>query len=107
MPLYEFKCKRCRFKFDLYRKIEDRNRAARCPDCHGRAGKIISLPALQTDASFFATGCVDPRVCENGDDRIEGREDWKRRLNKKGLREMDWAEVKNPKTPKPKPVFSD
>ena len=106
MPLYEFKCNRCRHEFDLYRKFKDSSRPARCPDCNGKAQKVISVPNVQTDTSFFATGCVDPRVCENGDDRIEGRKDWKRRLEKKGLRELDWAEVKNPKMPKPKPIFS-
>lgn len=107
MPLYEYRCRRCKFEFDLYRQVEDRGRAAKCPDCGGRARKLISAPALQTDTSFFATGCVDPRVCENVDDRIEGRKDWNRRLEKKGLRELDWAEVKNPKTPEPLPIFND
>ena len=107
MPIYEYECRRCKLKFDLYRKFADSDRAAKCQNCNGRARKLISLPNLRTDTSFFATGCVDPRVCENGDDRIEGRKDWKRRLEKKGLRELDWAEVKDPKMPKPTPVFSD
>jgi len=107
MPLYGFECRRCGAGFELYRKVGERNRPAKCPDCGGRSQKVISAPNLQTDTSFFATGCVDPRICENVDDRIEGRNDWKRRLRNKGLREMDWAEVQSPKMPKPTPVFND
>ncbi len=76
-----------------------------CPECGFVAQKIITVPNMQTDTSFFATGCVDPRLCEHGDDRIEGRKDWQRRLDKKNLREMDWGELDHPKKPAPAPCM--
>lgn len=64
--------------------------------------KIPSLPNLKTDTGFFATGQYDNRLCDSWDDKIEGRADWQRRLDKKNLQVTDWAEArKAPPTPEP------
>ena len=92
MPLYEYKCKNCG-PFEMFRLMKDSDKKTKCPDCKKVAVKLISRCNLQTDTNFFATGQYDNRVCDKYDDKVEGRKDWQRRLDKKGLRELDWPEV--------------
>ena len=99
MPLYDYEC--CG-RFEEFHSMKDSSKKTNCPVCGKVAVKLISCPNLVTDTSFFATGGYDNRVCSGFDDRIEGRKDWQRRLDKKGLRELDPAEVcKKPPTPAP------
>ena len=92
MPIYEYRCKE-HGDFEEFSRMSDYDKKRKCPKCGVIATKLISCPNLQTDTNFFATGQYDNRVCDNYDDKIEGRKDWQRRLDKKGLRELDWAEA--------------
>lgn len=46
MPLYEYECARCG-PFTELRSMSESGRGAKCPDCAGRAGRILSIPALR------------------------------------------------------------
>lgn len=41
MPIYEFECEKCSFKFDLLRKVGE-GREALCPQCQGRGRRVFS-----------------------------------------------------------------
>ena len=52
MPLYEYECKRCHFRFERIQKFSDRL-VRKCPKCKtGRVEKLLSAPAVQ----FKGTG---------------------------------------------------
>jgi putative FmdB family regulatory protein len=104
MPRYEYECIKCG-RFEIIVGMKEMEREVTCIHCNRRKAHLIpSLCALQTDSNFVGTGEYDNRVCANRNDKIEGRKDWNKRLNKKNLRELDRAEVtKNP--PKPVPCM--
>ncbi len=101
MPIYDYSC--CGH-FDEFHSMADSEIDALCPKCGKVATKVPSLCNLVTDTSFVGTGKYDDRVCEGRDDKIEGRQDWERRLKKKKLRVLDWAETK-PITRTPAPCM--
>lgn len=100
MPMYDYRCPECKGNFEAFASMRTVKQQEICPNCGALADKQISCPNLITDTNFCGTGVYDDRVCDNRDDKIRGRKDWKRRLKKKGLRELDWAELK-PRMPKP------
>jgi putative FmdB family regulatory protein len=104
MPRYDYECSDCGRTFEEVRPLVEFARVVPCIYCHHKAMIRPSLCALQTDSNFVGTGEYDNRVCNGRNDRIQGRSDWNRRLNKKNLRELDRAEItKNP--PKPVPCM--
>lgn len=46
MPLYEYKCKKCRETTEVLQKAKDKP-LEECPKCGGPMAKIISSPAIQ------------------------------------------------------------
>lgn len=46
MPLYEYKCTRCQYKFEIVQKF-GASPPPNCPKCGGPLSKVISAPALQ------------------------------------------------------------
>lgn len=52
MPLYEYECRKCHFRFERIQKFSD-PLVRKCPKCKtGRVEKLISAPAVQ----FKGTG---------------------------------------------------
>ncbi len=41
MPVYEYKCKRCGYRFEKYQKMSD-PRETTCPECGGEVIRLIS-----------------------------------------------------------------
>jgi len=41
MPIYEYRCEKCRHQFDLLQKITDEP-VKECPECGGSVSKLIS-----------------------------------------------------------------
>lgn len=42
MPIYEYKCPRCEFKFELMRPFSQSDRDASCPHCHEASPRVLS-----------------------------------------------------------------
>ena len=42
MPLYEYKCKKCKLVFSELRKISEREKNIACPECGADAEVLIS-----------------------------------------------------------------
>ncbi|MBQ27749.1 MAG: transcriptional regulator [Nitrospiraceae bacterium] len=51
MPLYEYSCNKCGYRFELIQKFSDQP-ITKCEQCSGKVTKLISAPGL----SFKGTG---------------------------------------------------
>ncbi|MGC8745570.1 MAG: FmdB family zinc ribbon protein [Candidatus Saccharicenans sp.] len=51
MPIYEYRCDKCHYEFEIMQKIEDKSLEV-CPKCGGHLTRLISSPAIQ----FKGTG---------------------------------------------------
>lgn len=87
--------------------MKDSAKRKRCPECGQWAGRIPSRPNLVTDTNFWGQGIHHIAACDPNDQRdvLTDRADWRKRLEKKGLRELDKAELANPKMPQPQPCM--
>lgn len=45
MPIYEYRCTKCRKEFELFQKITDEP-ASECPDCGGRIERLVSATSF-------------------------------------------------------------
>jgi putative FmdB family regulatory protein len=52
MPIYEYKCEKCRKRFEKIQKVAD-PRCKKCPDCGGPLRKLISSSSIQFKGSGF------------------------------------------------------
>ncbi|MBN1939794.1 MAG: zinc ribbon domain-containing protein [Candidatus Aminicenantes bacterium] len=52
MPIYEYKCERCRKRTETIQKISDPP-LRKCPHCGGPLRKLISSPAIKFSGSGF------------------------------------------------------
>jgi putative FmdB family regulatory protein len=50
MPLYEYQCKKCGYRFEKIQKFSDKM-VKKCPDCGGAVEQMISAPAVQFKGS--------------------------------------------------------
>src|SRR5260370_33661652 len=46
MPIYEFRCKKCKAYLEVYQKLSDKQ-PTRCRKCGGRLEKLFSKTAIQ------------------------------------------------------------
>ena len=107
MPIYDYNCSYCYANFESFAKMKDSAKRKKCPYCQQFANKIPSVPSLVTDTNFWGQGKYHVGACDpnNFSDRLTDRADWEKRLKQKGLRELDAAELTNPKMEKPKPCM--
>src|SRR5579862_2785557 len=58
MPLYEYQCTNCGYRFEKIRKFSDPPLET-CPKCGGKVEKLLSSPAFQFKGSgFYVTDYV-------------------------------------------------
>jgi putative FmdB family regulatory protein len=51
VPLYEYECQKCHFRFEKLQRLSDPP-PAKCPECGGKVAQLLSAPAVQ----FKGTG---------------------------------------------------
>jgi putative FmdB family regulatory protein len=56
MPTYDYRCRKCGHRFELFHGIKDET-PKRCPKCHGRAQRVPSRGAgvLFKGTGFYVT----------------------------------------------------
>lgn len=92
MPVYEYKCPVCKHYQVESRPVKEWDMLTLCENCGSVTKKIISAPNVITDSDFVLTGKVDKRL---GGNPIQGRKDYRKRIQKKGFRELDSRELKD------------
>lgn len=50
MPLYEYECKKCKYRFERIQKFSDEP-VKKCPQCGGPVERLISPPTVQFKGS--------------------------------------------------------
>ncbi len=48
MPIYEYRCKKCEQRFELVRRLADRDKRPKCGNCGSRATRRILLQPFAT-----------------------------------------------------------
>jgi len=55
MPIYEYECGHCRFRFEMKQGFDEEPEAM-CPQCQGRARRVIhSTPVIFKGSGFYIT----------------------------------------------------
>ena len=55
MPIYEYECTACRLRFERRQRF-DEEPVASCPECSGKARRVIhSVPVLFRGSGFYCT----------------------------------------------------
>jgi len=55
MPIYEYECDICRCRFERRQRF-DEEPAAMCPECQGKARRVIhSVPIIFKGSGFYTT----------------------------------------------------
>ena len=50
MPLYEYECFVCKYRFEKIRRVDDESPVS-CPNCDGEVRRLLGVPALQFKGS--------------------------------------------------------
>lgn len=55
MPVYEYECSQCQFRFERKQSF-DAEPVAKCPQCQGKARRVInSTPIIFKGSGFYVT----------------------------------------------------
>jgi putative FmdB family regulatory protein len=61
MPVYEYECTGCGHRFDLRRRVDDKDDEVRCPECNtGHPRRIFSLFTKGPSNGGGGTGACAP-----------------------------------------------
>ena len=50
MPLYEYECQKCHYRFEKLQRFSDPP-PPKCPECGGKVSQLLSAPAVQFKGS--------------------------------------------------------
>lgn len=66
MPIYEYECRACHHRFEKRQRF-DAEPAAICPNCQGKARRVIhSAPIIFKGSGFYITDHRNPSDTEKG-----------------------------------------
>ena len=55
MPVYEYECSLCQFRFDRKQSF-DEEAVAMCPECQGKSRRVLhSVPVIFKGSGFYTT----------------------------------------------------
>ncbi len=78
MPIYEYECEKCAYRFELKRRFDEDAGSPCCPRCRGKVRRLFSPSVILFKGSgFYVTDSRNNRnhPSEEGKtDKIEGRE---------------------------------
>ena len=75
MPLYEYECGDCKFRFERKQSF-DAEPVAMCPQCQGKARRVIhSIPIIFKGSGFYITDSRKPAKSEESKEPGKGKEE--------------------------------
>lgn len=73
MPIYEYECGVCDFRFEKKQGF-DAESVAMCPKCKGKARRIIhSIPAIFKGSGFYITDSRKDKKTEKSKEELPGK----------------------------------
>lgn len=74
MPTYEYRCEKCRKKFELLQRMSDKP-VAKCPKCGGRVERLIGAGAglIFKGSGFYITDYKKASSGGKKDDKKDGK----------------------------------
>ncbi|MCK4353618.1 MAG: zinc ribbon domain-containing protein [Dehalococcoidia bacterium] len=63
MPIYEYFCAHCNFRFELLRHLSQSDEVASCPNCHNGAKRVLSsfnAPSGNVEGTSTTIGGSNP-----------------------------------------------
>jgi putative FmdB family regulatory protein len=68
VPLYEYECQDCHFRFEKLQRLSDPP-PAKCPECGGKISQLLSAPAVQFKGSGWYVTDYARKGSAGGDSR--------------------------------------
>lgn len=63
MPLYEYRCQKCNYNFELLRPVSEAAKRAECPRCHVEAERLISRFSCLSKTDSGVTTSIGGSSC--------------------------------------------
>jgi putative FmdB family regulatory protein len=71
MPIYEYECGHCRFRFEMKQGFDEEPQAM-CPQCQGRARRVFhSTPVIFKGSGFYVTDSRKGKEPEKSQEKSE------------------------------------
>jgi putative FmdB family regulatory protein len=71
MPIYEYECGHCHFRFEMKQGFEEKPQAM-CPQCQGIAMRVFhSTPVIFKGSGFYITDSRKRKGPESGQEKSE------------------------------------
>jgi len=84
MPIYEYECGNCRFRFEK-RQGFDEEPMALCPECSGRARRVFQpAPIIFKGSGFYITDSRKSKPAELTEGKAESKKETTRTKETKG-----------------------
>ena len=71
MPIYEYECKKCKAKLEVFQKMNDKP-PVKCRNCGGRLEKLISASAIQFKGSGWYVTDYAGKKADKGEKSSSG-----------------------------------
>ena len=79
VPVYEYECSDCQFRFERKQSF-DEEPVAECPECQGKARRVIrSIPVIFKGSGFYTTDNRKSAEPEKGKEKLPSKEKGKKK----------------------------
>jgi putative FmdB family regulatory protein len=79
VPIYEYECSDCQVRFERKQSF-DEEPVAICPECQGKARRVIrSIPVIFKGSGFYTTDSRKSVAPEKGKEELPGKEKGKKK----------------------------
>ena len=83
MPIYEYECSDCQFRFERKQSFDEESVVA-CPECQGQSRRVIrSIPVIFKGSGFYITDSRKRVGPVKGKEELPGKEKGKEKGKKK------------------------
>jgi len=73
VPIYEYECSDCQFRFERKQSF-DEEPVAECPECQGKARRVIrSIPVIFKGSGFYTTDNRKSMETEKGKEKLPSK----------------------------------